>query len=283
MRTIEVPTLAARLYMGVMNLILQEFFDTYIGSQQFGFRSGKPGYVAWLAIIRLILYYKHLGLPVRIYELDLLGFFPNIHKRLLSETYSNQLMVPRRHIAGLKAFDSIPLLLQGELIRSSTGLPQGAATSPILSNLVLNELGLLDPLKGGSTIIHYADDCVIIGISGVVELDVLEYQSRLRDGVSISTEKSGWNVDGILKFIGFTLDLNTGIFSATPRSGENKIIDNIYICDTEGDAFWTKVRHAFVVDNIVTNDTLAVAPLSPQFRGITCNEMIMLLKNKSII
>jgi hypothetical protein len=162
--------------------------------------------------------------------------------------------------------------LESKFQRSDTGLPQGAATSPILSNLVLKELGLLDSLKGGSSIIHYADDCVIIGTAGVVELDVLEYQSRLRSGVSISLEKSGWNSDGILKFIGFTLDINSGVFSATPRNGDIKIIDNIYSCDINSPVFIDKLRRAFVLDSLVIHSS--IQQREPKFRGITCQQVL---------
>jgi hypothetical protein len=116
--------------------------------------------------------------------------------------YRNQLKVPMRFIPRIEDIDSIPLLMEGILRKSATGLPQGAAPSPLLANLVLSELELLNKLSGGSCIFQYADDCVIIGPKQSIESDVHEYVSRLRDGVSISVEKSGWNSDGILKFIG---------------------------------------------------------------------------------
>jgi hypothetical protein len=137
-------------------------------------------------------------------------------------------------------------------------------------------LGLLDSLKGGSSIIHYADDCVIIGIAGVVELDVLEYQSRLRSGVSISLDKSGWNSDGILKFIGFTLDLNTGQFTATPRSGVNNDLGNIFDQDVNTYQFETKLRKAFVVEDISISSTLNRR--EPKFRGIICQQVLEKLR-----
>ena len=148
----------ARLYLGVFNLIINEFFDPIIHANQYGFRTGIPGYRAWLAIINQILYFRSRGIEFRIYELDLLGFFPNIHKSLLNDMYINKMRVPNRFIYRVAAFDKIPLLLDGKLQRSRTGLPQGAASSPLLANLVLNELGLLEALPGGSSIFRYVDD-----------------------------------------------------------------------------------------------------------------------------
>jgi hypothetical protein len=225
----------------------------------------------------MILDLRKAGTDIRIYEYDLLGFFPNINKSLLTETYTNQLMVPKKYLRRMEAFDSIPLIIDKELRRSDTGLPQGSATSPILANLVLNQLQLLDTLSRGSTIIQYADDGMIIGKVGEVEYDVLEYQSRLRDGVSISTEKSGWNSTGIVKFIGFTLDLNTGIFMATPRSGEDKFIANIYEDKVYEDQLDLKLRHAFVLDSQAASQTIR---REPRFRGYTCESLLSKLISK---
>jgi retron-type reverse transcriptase len=273
MRTLEVPTVAARIYLGVFNSLVMEFMEPTISRNQFGFRTGKPGYLAWLEMMRLILYYKANGINFRIYELDLLGFFPNIHKSLLREMYINQLHVPRRLLSRVEAIDSIPLVIEGVYRRSETGLPQGAAPSPLLANLVLNELGLLNELSGGSSIFQYADDCVIIGRADCIVDDVAEYGSRLRNGVSISLEKSKWNTDGILKFIGYTLDLNTGQFTATPHSGNNKDLGNIYVEDINSEQFESKLRQAFVIQDMLISNVTANRR-EPKFRGITCQQIL---------
>jgi hypothetical protein len=188
----------------------------------------------------------------------------------------NQMKVPARFLNRVIVFDEIPLLLEGKVKRSETGLPQGAASSPLLANLVLNELGLLDRLPGGSRIFQYVDDCVIIGPADCVAEDVLVYESRLRDGVSISEEKSGWNSSGILKFIGFTLDINSGVFSATPRNGDIKIIDNIYSCDINSPVFIDKLRRAFVLDSLISLSS--IQQREPKFRGVTCEQVLERLK-----
>ena len=276
MRTLEVPSVAARIYLGVFNSIVLEFLDPTVNPAQFGFRTGRAGYQAWKEMMRLIIYFKSRGIEFGVYELDLLGFFPNMHKSLLKEMYINQLRVPSRLIAKIAAIDSIPLLLEGEIKRSGTGLPQGAAPSPLLANLVLNELGLLNKLPGGSCIFQYADDCVIIGPKDGIESDVIEYKSRLRDGVSISTEKSGWNTSGTLKFIGYTLDLNTGQFMATPRSGRVKDLGNIFDQDINSSEFETKLRNAFVVDCTVNT----INKREHKFKGITCQQALAKLMVK---
>jgi hypothetical protein len=278
MRTLEVPSVAARIYLGVFTLIVSEFLEPTISRNQFGFRIGRAGYHAWLGIMRTILYYKSQGIDFRVYELDLLGFFPNIHKSLLRQMYMNQLKVPARFIHKVEAIDMIPLRMDSKIVRSETGLPQGAAPSPLLANLVLNELGLLDVLKGGSQLFQYADDCVIIGPAEFIMDDVVEYESRLRDGVGISKEKSGWNTSGILKFLGFTLDLSSGQFTATPRSGLIKDLGNIYIQDINSIEFELRIRKAFAVEtgNVATNHHTR----EPRFRGITCQHILSLIKDR---
>jgi hypothetical protein len=66
MRIIEVPAMNARLYIGCVSLIFNLIGEEFLSNQQYGFRIGKPGYLAWKQIIKILKFNKSQNIAIGI-------------------------------------------------------------------------------------------------------------------------------------------------------------------------------------------------------------------------
>lgn len=151
-RKLGIPTVLDRLIQQGIYQILSPIFEPTFSRSSFGFRSGKS---AQQAIIQAKEY--QTGGRKWVVDMDLAKFFDEVnHDKLMSKIAKKVkdkklLLLIRRYLqAGV---------MENGLVRSSDkGTPQGSPLSPLLSNIVLDDLDR-ELEERGHAFCRYADDC----------------------------------------------------------------------------------------------------------------------------
>lgn len=153
-RMLGVPTVKDRLIQQAIAQWLNGLWENDFDDDSYGFRPGKN---AHQAVLRVQSYLKE-G-KTYVVELDLAKFFDEVnHDKLMS-------------LLGTKVKDKSTMRLIGKYLRSEImtggissprqkGTPQGSPLSPLLSNILLNELDK-ELNNRGLSFVRYADDCSI--------------------------------------------------------------------------------------------------------------------------
>jgi group II intron reverse transcriptase/maturase len=201
MRKLGIPVVMDRIVSQSMNLVCEELFDPDFTESNFGFRRGRSQHMA----------IEHVQEIVREgYEwcasIDLKSFFDEIPHGLI-------LKLLRRKIADEQWLTLIAralkagVIVEGRFEKTEKGCPQGSPVSPMISNIVLNELEQ-ELEKRGLRYCRWADDFVILLKSERAAKRVLKGVTiYLKEhlGLPVNEEKSGVTVIKDVTFLGFQI------------------------------------------------------------------------------
>ena len=153
-RQLGIPTLVDRVIQQSLSQVLSSIYEPKFSASSYGFRPYRSAHDALLRSKELV----SQGYTYCV-DLDLEKFFDTVNHsfllRLLSFTIKDGRVISLIH-KYLKA----GVMVNGIVQESSVGTPQGGPLSPLLSNIVLNELDK-ELEKRGHPFVRYADDCVI--------------------------------------------------------------------------------------------------------------------------
>lgn len=154
-RPLGIPTVIDRFIQQSIALVLSEEYEKIFSDNSFGFR---PGRGCRNAIDRAT-EYVNSGLEWVI-DLDLSKFFDTVNHSKLLQLLSDRI-ADGRVISLIHRFLRAPISEDGKVgKKNAIGTPQGGVISPVLANVLLNELDqLLD--SRGIKFVRYADDMVI--------------------------------------------------------------------------------------------------------------------------
>ncbi len=150
-RMLGIPTVVDRMIQQGIHQVLSPYYDAEFSEWSYGFRVGRSAHQA-LRTAR-----DHINTGRRwVVDMDLAKFFDEVnHQRLLSKL-SNRIG-DRRVIHLIERYLRSGMMVNGmEQIRKK-GTPQGSPLSPLLSNIVLDELDK-ELEKRGHYFVRYADD-----------------------------------------------------------------------------------------------------------------------------
>lgn len=155
-RPLGIPTVKDRLVQQAIALVLTEEYEKVFSDNSFGFRPSRGCHDA----ITRALEYLNSGLEWVI-DLDLSKFFDTVNHSKLLQLLSDKIK-DGRVISLIHRFLRAPTSEEGKVGKKTTiGTPQGGVISPVLANVMLNELDqLLD--SRGIKFVRYADDMVIM-------------------------------------------------------------------------------------------------------------------------
>jgi len=208
-RLLGVPTVVDRMLQQAVGQVLANRFEMEFEDYSFGFRPNKNAQQAVLKALE----YINEGYQ-DIVDIDLKSFFDEVDHSILLQLVYNRIKCPKT-MRLIRKWLRVPIQINGKLVKRRKGLPQGSPLSPLLSNIMLNELDKeLD--KRGLKYVRYADDFSIYCKSKrQARKTGNELYLFLKDTLHlpINREKSG-----IRRPVDFTL-LGYG-FASTYRKGE---------------------------------------------------------------
>ena len=154
MRKLGIPTVLDRFIQQAVMQVLQKRWDPTFSQHSYGFRPRRSAYYAVAQAQQYIA--QGYGWVI---DLDLEKFFDRVnHDKLMGQIAKR--VEDKRLLKLIRAFLNAGVMENGLVSPSVEGTPQGGPLSPLLSNLVLDELDRELECRG-HRFVRYADDCNI--------------------------------------------------------------------------------------------------------------------------
>lgn len=150
-RILGIPTAVDRVFQQALHQVLQPIFETGFRKYSYGFRPRRNAHQALNQSLENI----NSGYQ-DIVDIDLKSFFDQVEHYILLELIYKKVKC-KTTMKLLRSFLRAPILIKGKLQKRRKGVPQGSPLSPLLSNIVLNELDK-ELEKRGLRYVRYADD-----------------------------------------------------------------------------------------------------------------------------
>jgi RNA-directed DNA polymerase len=212
-RQLGIPTVVDRLVQQAILQVLEPLLDPSFSRSSFGFRPGRGAHTALLRARE----YVADGHNV-VVDLDLEKFFDRVNHDVLMSRLARRIG-DTRLLRITRRFLAAGMMQYGVSTVRHEGTPQGGPLSPLLSNLLLDDLD--KELEGrGHRFCRYADDCNIYVRSQAAGERVMAsvtgfLESRLR--LRVNREKSAVAPVEERKFLGYRLGAG-GTLGIAPRS-----------------------------------------------------------------
>ncbi|MCU7526748.1 MAG: group II intron reverse transcriptase/maturase [Ignavibacteria bacterium] len=150
-RLLGVPTVTDRLLQQAVGQVLAIKFEMDFEDHSYGFRPNRNAQQAVLKAQQYINSGYH-----HIVDIDLKSFFDEVDHCILLQLLYRKVRCPLT-LRLIRKWLRAPILIKGKLVKRRKGVPQGSPLSPLLSNIMLNELDK-EMEKQGLLYIRYADD-----------------------------------------------------------------------------------------------------------------------------
>ena len=203
-RKLGIPTVVDRfIQQGVMQ-VLQEEWDRTFSEHSYGFRPGRTAHQAVAKAQGYIAegYYW-------VVDNDLEKFFDQVnHDKLMGQIAKR--VKDKRVVRLIRGYLKAGVMENGLVRATDKGTPQGGPLSPLLSNLVLDELDR-ELERRGHRFVRYADDCNIYVRSERAGRRVMASVTRFltqKLQLKVNAEKSGVARPWKRKFLGFSVTAN---------------------------------------------------------------------------
>ena len=205
-RLLGIPTVVDRLIQQAINQIINPIFDKEFSDSSYGFRPKRSTHMA------LKQAQKYINEGYRyVVDMDLEKFFDNVNHDLLMHLVSRKID-DKRVLKLIRKYLKSGIMLKGMRVKSEEGAPQGGPLSPLLSNILLDELDKeLD--RRGHRFCRYADDCNIYVKSKRAGERVLESITKFLEielKLKVNTEKSAVSSPTQRKFLGYSFYYGKG-------------------------------------------------------------------------
>ncbi|WP_244514687.1 group II intron reverse transcriptase/maturase [Ensifer sp. LCM 4579] len=152
MRQLGIPTVLDRLIQQAMHQVLMPIFDPDFSPSSYGFRPGRSAHDAVLAARSYV-----AGGRRFVVDLDLEKFFDRVNHDVLMARVARK-VTDKRVLRLIRRYLQAGLMTGGVATARSEGTPQGGPLSPLLSNILLDDLDK-ELERRGHAFCRYADDC----------------------------------------------------------------------------------------------------------------------------
>lgn len=218
-RKLGIPTAVDRTLQQSIVQILTSIFETEFQENSYGFR---PGRSCEQAVLKLLEYLNE-GYEW-IVDIDLEKFFDNVPQDKLMSYVGRVIHDPDTESLIRKYLKS-GVMENGMYEATELGTPQGGNLSPLLSNVMLNELDK-ELVKRGLRYVRYADDCVIAVRSGASANRVMHTITKWIEqklGLKVNTTKTHVSRPSKLKYLGFGFYKSSQTKQWTARPHETSV------------------------------------------------------------
>lgn len=205
-RLLGIPTVLDRLIQQAVAQVLTEIFDPHFSDNSYGFRPERKAHDAVLKAKEYINGgYKY------VVDMDLEKFFDRVNHDILMDKVSKRIR-DKRVLKLIRLYLQSGIMVNGIIVRSEEGTPQGGPLSPLLANILLDDLDK-ELEKRGHKFCRYCDDCNIYIKSKRAGQRVMKsvrafLEKKLK--LKVNEEKSAVDRPTRRKFLGFTFYIAKG-------------------------------------------------------------------------
>ena len=198
-RRLGIPTVLDRFVQQLLLQVLQPIFDPTFSAHSHGFRPGRRAHDA----VREAQRYLQDGRRW-VVDVDLEQFFDRVNHDVLMGKLHNRIEDPRM-LRIIRRYLAAGIMVNGVVMERQEGTPQGGPLSPLLANVLLDEVDQ-ELERRGHAFVRYADDCNVYVRSERAGRDVLamlrQRYSKLR--LRINEAKSAVALAWDRKFLGYS-------------------------------------------------------------------------------
>lgn len=194
-RMLGIPTVIDRMLQQALSRWLNQFYEPYFSALSYGFRPNRNAHQAVLQAQTFLNEGK-----TYVIELDLEKFFDKVnHDKLMSLLMRK--ITDKATLRLIRQYLRSGIMEGGVVSQRLEGTPQGSPISPLLSNIILDELDK-ELSKRGLSFVRYADDCsiyvrseksaqrVLVSITHYIEKDLKLKVNKQKSKVSRPTEST---------------------------------------------------------------------------------------------
>jgi len=225
-RQLGIPTVLDRLIQQAIAQVLTLMFEQVFSPHSYGFRPGRSAHQA----VQQSQEYIREGYDW-VVDIDLEKFFDRVNHDMLMARVA-RVVKDKRVLKLIRAYLNSGVMVNGVVMETEEGTPQGGPLSPLLSNIMLNDLDM-ELEERGHKFVRYADDCNIYVKTQRAGERVMEgvkqyLEKKLK--LKVNPKKSKVERATRVKFLGF---------SFFKREGEVLI----RIANRTKERFMAKMRH----------------------------------------
>lgn len=205
MRTLGIPTVLDRFIQQAVLQVLQPRFDPTFSESSFGFRPGRSAHDAVCQAQR------HVQSGRRwVVDVDLEKFFDRVNHDVLMGKLRHRI-TDRRVLALIRRYLEAGVMANGVVQERQEGTPQGGPLSPLLANVLLDEVDK-ELERRGHRFARYADDCNVYVRSRRAGDRVMQALVRLyaKLRLRVNVDKSAVAPVFTRQFLGFSFWVATG-------------------------------------------------------------------------
>ncbi|WP_223815418.1 group II intron reverse transcriptase/maturase [Sphingobacterium litopenaei] len=199
-RMLGIPTVVDRLIQQGISQILTPIYEPEFSDHSYGFRPGRNAHQALIKCRE----YIEKGYKYAV-DIDLEKFFDTVNHSKLIELLSRKIK-DGRLISLIHRYLRAGVEIKGWITVTTEGVPQGGPLSPLLSNIMLDELDK-ELESRGHKFVRYADDLVILCRSKRSSSRVMESITKFVEGklkLKVNKEKSVVSHVSKIKFLGYS-------------------------------------------------------------------------------
>ncbi|KOF09202.1 DNA polymerase [Planococcus glaciei] len=222
-RLLGIPTVIDRFIQQAIAQVLSSVYDSTFSDHSYGFRPNRSAHGAVTEAKRLITEGNRW-----VVDIDLEKFFDKVnHDKLMGQLAKR--IEDKRLLKLIHKYLKTGIMINGVVMNSEEGTPQGGPLSPLLSNIVLDELDK-ELEKRGHKFVRYADDCNIYVKTPKAGNRVMKsvtsfIEEKLK--LKVNTSKSAVDRPWKRKFLGFSFTHHQAPKVRVAKASINRMKDKI--------------------------------------------------------
>ena len=206
-RSLGIPTVQDRMIQQAIAQVLSKLYEPIFSESSFGFRPNRGAKNA----IKQSETYINQGYKWVI-DMDLEKFFDKVNHNILMGKLEKKIK-DKRLLKLIRKYLESGVLINGIKVSSEEGTPQGGPLSPLLANIMLDDVDK-ELEKRGHKFCRYADDCNIYVKSKRAGLRVMDSITRIIENelkLKVNKDKSAVDIVSKRKFLGFSFYFVKGV------------------------------------------------------------------------
>ena len=201
MRLLGIPTVLDRFLQQAVAQVLSPLFEPVFSPHSYGFRPGRSAHQA----VKAAQAYVEAGYDW-VVDIDLEKFFDRVnHDKLMARVV--RVVKDKRVLKLIRAYLNSGVMVNGVVLETEEGTPQGGPLSPLLANIMLDDLDK-ELEQRGLRFVRYADDCNIYVKSARAGERVMDSVRRFIEQklkLKVNEQKSKVDRPARRKILGFRL------------------------------------------------------------------------------